>query len=80
MLDLLIRGGQVADGTGSAIRTADVGVKDGKVVEVGRIAATATRTVDADGLLVTPGWVDIHTITTGRRRGTRCSTLRSVRA
>ncbi len=61
MLDLLIRGGQVADGTGSAIRTADVGVKDGKVVEVGRIAATATRTIDADGLLVTPGWVDIHT-------------------
>ncbi|MDR7101357.1 amidohydrolase family protein [Croceicoccus sp. BE223] len=61
MLDLLIRGGQVADGTGAAIRTADVGVKDGRIVEVGRIGDTAHRTVDADGLLVTPGWVDIHT-------------------
>lgn len=61
MLDLLIRGGQVADGTGAAIRTADVGVKDGRIVEVGRIGDRAHRTVDADGLLVTPGWVDIHT-------------------
>lgn len=60
-LDLVIRGGSVVDGTGVAPRTADVGVRDGRIVEVGRIAASASRTIDADGLLVTPGWVDIHT-------------------
>jgi len=60
-LDLVIRGGTVVDGTGWPARTADVGVRDGRVVTVGRVEATATREVDADGLLVTPGFVDIHT-------------------
>ena len=60
-LDLVIRGGTVVDGTGWPARTADVGVRDGRIVTVGRVEATATREVDADGLLVTPGFVDIHT-------------------
>jgi N-acyl-D-aspartate/D-glutamate deacylase len=61
-LDLIVRGGSVVDGTGAPARTADVAVKDGVVVEVGNLdASSATRIVDADGLLVTPGWVDIHT-------------------
>jgi N-acyl-D-aspartate/D-glutamate deacylase len=60
-MDLIIRGGTVVDGSGAEPRTADVGVQDGVVVEVGRIGASATRELDADGLLVTPGFVDIHT-------------------
>ncbi len=62
MHDLVIRGGTVVDGTGTPARTADVAVDDGRISGVGSFAAdSATRTVDADGLLVTPGWVDIHT-------------------
>jgi N-acyl-D-aspartate/D-glutamate deacylase len=58
--DLIIRGGSVIDGTGSEARTADVAVRGGEIVEVGRVKATATRTIDADGALVIPGIVDIH--------------------
>lgn len=62
MYDLVIRGGTVIDGTGSERRRADVAVDDGRIVAVGDLGgASATQTVDADGLLVTPGWVDIHT-------------------
>jgi N-acyl-D-aspartate/D-glutamate deacylase len=58
--DLVIRGGTVLDGTGGPARTADVAVRDGAVTEVGRVEGRAGRTIDADGLLVTPGFVDIH--------------------
>jgi N-acyl-D-amino-acid deacylase len=61
MYDLLIKGGTVVDGTGGAEFTADVAVTDGRIVEVGRVSGAARRQVDADGLLVTPGFVDIHT-------------------
>ena len=61
MHDLLIKGGTLVDGTGAAPRTADVAVKAGKVMAVGRDLGPAHRTLEADGLLVTPGWVDIHT-------------------
>ncbi|MDA8368165.1 MAG: amidohydrolase family protein, partial [Actinomycetota bacterium] len=62
MHDLLIRGGTVVDGTGAPARTADVAVDGGIVTEVGHLGRVAARrSVDADGLLVTPGWVDIHT-------------------
>ena len=60
-LDLVIKGGTLIDGSGAAAITADVGVKDGKVVEVGRVTSRASHTIDADGALVTPGFVDIHT-------------------
>jgi N-acyl-D-aspartate/D-glutamate deacylase len=59
--DLIIRGGTVVDGTGSGARTADVAIDDGFVSEVGQVDGSARRTIDADGLLVTPGFVDIHT-------------------
>jgi N-acyl-D-aspartate/D-glutamate deacylase len=59
--DLIIQGGTVVDGSGGPARTADVAVRDGIIVEVGRADGSARRTVDADGLVVTPGFVDIHT-------------------
>lgn len=61
MLDLAIRGGQVIDGTGSARRTADVGVSGGRVVVIGEIDDVATRTIDATGMIVSPGFIDVHT-------------------
>ena len=61
MHDLVIRGGKVVDGTGAAGRTADVAIEDGRIVEVGAVSGEARRTLDADGLVVTPGFVDIHT-------------------
>jgi N-acyl-D-aspartate/D-glutamate deacylase len=60
-VDLVIRGGTVVDGTGSAPREADIAVDKGRIVEVGKVAATGREEIDARGLLVTPGWVDIHT-------------------
>ena len=59
--DLLIRGGRVVDGSGLPSYIADVGIKNGKVVDVGRLRGSATRTIDAAGLVVAPGFIDHHT-------------------
>ena len=59
--DLVIRGGSVVDGSGAATRTADVAVDDDRITSVGRVDERGRRELDADGLLVTPGFVDIHT-------------------
>jgi N-acyl-D-aspartate/D-glutamate deacylase len=59
--DLIIKGGTVVDGTGRQPVRADVGIDHGRVTRVGRITDAGRREVDADGLLVTPGFVDIHT-------------------
>lgn len=61
MDDLIIKNGTVVDGTGADATTADVSVTDGVITEVGTIDRKATRVIDADGQLVTPGFVDIHT-------------------
>jgi N-acyl-D-amino-acid deacylase len=61
MHDLVIRGGTVVDGTGAPGRTADVAITDGVVTEVGRVDGPSGQEVDADGALVTPGFVDVHT-------------------
>ena len=59
--DLVIKGGRVVDGTGVAARTADVAITDGVITEVGTVSGAARETIDADGALVTPGFVDPHT-------------------
>ena len=59
--DLVIRGGTVVDGTGGPPRTADVAISGGIVTEVGRVTGTPDRWIDADGAIVSPGFVDIHT-------------------
>jgi N-acyl-D-aspartate/D-glutamate deacylase len=59
--DLVVRAGTVVDGTGGPGRTADVAVSGGVVTDVGRVEGPARLVIDADGALVTPGFVDIHT-------------------
>ena len=60
MFDTIIRGGRVVDGSGLPSRTADVGIKLGLVADVGRLSG-ARETIDADGLVVMPGIIDVHT-------------------
>ena len=67
-VDILIRGGSVVDGSGGAPRTTDVGLQGDRIVFVGNAATsrvTATRTIDATGLIVAPGFIDPHTHTAG---------------
>ena len=59
--DLLIHGGRVVDGSGLPSYIADVGIKNGKVVDIGRLKGSAARTIDAAGLVVAPGFIDHHT-------------------
>jgi len=60
-LDLLIRNGTIVDGSGAARYRGDVGIQNGQIVEIGRIRSVAARTIDADGLIVAPGFIDGHT-------------------
>jgi N-acyl-D-aspartate/D-glutamate deacylase len=65
MADLVVRNGTIVDGTGAPAFVGDVAIVDGRVVAVGSDVDAAvpagTEEIDATGLLVTPGWVDIHT-------------------
>lgn len=61
MHDLVIRNGKIVDGTGAPAFAGDVAIDDGKISSVGAKAGAARREIDADGLVVAPGFVDIHT-------------------
>ncbi len=67
--DILIRNGKVLDGTGNSWYYADVAVKDGKIIAIGKLANyTATKTLDATGLIVAPGFIDVHTHCEGNEK------------
>jgi N-acyl-D-aspartate/D-glutamate deacylase len=59
--DLLIRGGRIVDGTGAASYVADLEVSHGRIGRIGRLGRGAGRVIDADGLVVAPGFIDLHT-------------------
>src|SRR4030095_7420035 len=59
--DLVIRNGLVVDGTGQPRQHADVGIFDGRIVEVGRVSGTSKASIDASDCVVTPGFIDPHT-------------------
>ncbi len=61
MLDVVIRGGDVVDGTGAPRRRADVGIQGDRVVAIGDVGAEAATVIDATGRVVTPGFIDVHT-------------------
>lgn len=61
MHDLVIRGGLVLDGSGSAGRPADIAIRSGRIVAVGSVPGEARREIRADGLVVAPGFIDVHT-------------------
>jgi N-acyl-D-aspartate/D-glutamate deacylase len=61
MRDLIIRKGTIVDGTGGKPFTGDVAIEGNRIVEVGEVSGQGRREIDAKGMLVTPGWVDIHT-------------------
>ena len=59
--DTIIRGGRVVDGTGNPARFADVGIKGGRIITVGRVTGDAKSVIDATGMIVSPGFIDVHT-------------------
>ncbi len=59
--DIVIRGGDIVDGTGAEPFRGDIGIKDGRIAEIGKIAAGGAEEIDADGLTVSPGFIDLHT-------------------
>ncbi len=60
--DILIRNGKILDGTGNSWYYGDVAIKDGKILVIGKgLTIYATKTLDASGLIVSPGFIDVHT-------------------
>src|SRR6266550_7304794 len=59
--DVIVRGGRIVDGTGNPAYFADVGIKRGRLAKIGRLAGQARTEIDAQGLIVAPGFIDVHT-------------------
>ena len=60
MFDLVIKNGEIIDGTGKQGFVGDIGIKDGKIKAIGKLDAQDRPTIDAEGLVVSPGFIDIH--------------------
>lgn len=61
MHDMVIRGGTIVDGTGAARFTGDIAIDNGLISQVGKISGSGKEEIDATGMIVAPGWVDVHT-------------------
>ena len=61
MFDTIIKGGSIVDGTGDKAFSGDIAIKDGRIAEIGRVSGTARDEIDADGAVITPGFIDLHT-------------------
>ncbi|MBV1918362.1 MAG: amidohydrolase family protein [Sphingomonadaceae bacterium] len=61
MFDTIIRGGKVVDGTGENSYSADIAIKDGVIAQIGAVSGSASNEIEADGAIVTPGFIDLHT-------------------
>jgi N-acyl-D-amino-acid deacylase len=61
MYDILIRGGTIVDGLGGPPCTADIAIENGRIAAIGKLAEAARQVIDADGAIVTPGFIDVHT-------------------
>ncbi|MBW1885173.1 MAG: amidohydrolase family protein, partial [Deltaproteobacteria bacterium] len=61
VLDILIKGGTLIDGTGAPARPGDLGIRDGRIVAIGEVSEEAHKTIDAQGRVVSPGFIDVHT-------------------
>ncbi|MEZ4280991.1 MAG: D-aminoacylase [Myxococcota bacterium] len=61
MLDVLIKGGTIVDGSGAPARQGDIGIRDGRIAAIGQITEAARQTIDAKGRVVAPGFIDVHT-------------------
>ena len=61
MYDLVIRNGKIVDGSGEASFMGDIAIKGDRIVKIGLVEDKGNKEIDAEGNLVTPGWVDIHT-------------------
>ena len=72
MHDIVIRGGTIMDGTGKPAFSGDIAIADGRITAVGGKQGPARREIDATGLMITPGWVDVHTHYDGQAMWVRC--------
>ena len=61
MYDLIIRGADICDGTGTPPVHGDIAMSDGRIAAIGSVSGAARRTIDADGLVAAPGFIDVHT-------------------
>jgi N-acyl-D-aspartate/D-glutamate deacylase len=61
VFDIAIVGGEVIDGTGAPRRRGDIGIKNGRIVEIGELGERSSRQIDATGKVVAPGFIDVHT-------------------